>query len=720
MERVKLNITGMTCVNCAGAITRTTSKIPGVKSVVINLADNSGIFELDGADVASIKAKIKKLGYGVASDYAELERAELAYVSNLKRKLAIAAVLAALIMAGEMSGISNLALKIALFTLASVAIFWCGADFYRHGIASLKSRNYDMNVLVMLGTLSAYAYSLIALIAPGVLPEGMRYLYFSGPAMIITFVLLGKFLEEKSKRGARNYLKNLTALNPASAYLVRADGTTQKVSASELKVGDTVMVKSGYIIPADGVVVEGGAEIDSSALSGESLPVFKSVGDKVFAGTTNVNGYLTIKVEKGGADTLLAQVLELLLSAGATKMPIARLADKAANIFVPAVVSIAAITFAIWAFFDPWRGALAAVCVLIISCPCALGLATPIAVVSGISAGAKEGILVKNPAALEIMGKTGFAVFDKTGTLTKGEISAVYSNLNASDLREVAALEALGSHPISRAIVEFAGESVSNLKLDPLKFENIPGMGVAYDEGEILAGNEALFEKFGVALPASANDEPKIKESLQNGAGLVFVALNHEYKGFIVLSDTLKEGAEKLISNLKSRGVTPVILTGDREQTARALAAKSGVERVEAGLLPNEKFALVEELKKNSKVLFVGDGINDAPSLKAADAGLAMSSGSDLAKDAGDVILIRSDLASVGGALALADATVRVIKQNLAWAFVYNLVCIPLAAGALYPIFGLALTPSVGAAAMSVSSFSVVLNSLRLRRFKFE
>ncbi|OCR96554.1 ATPase P [Campylobacter fetus subsp. testudinum] len=708
----------MTCVNCANAIEKSTKKLDGVISSKVSFAESSAIFEIDdNSRLETIKSKIKKLGYGIAANYDELEVAKQKEVLNLKNKLIIAAIFSTVTMALEMTGQDNFFKSLFLLLLTSIVIFYCGVSFYKHAISSLKNRNYDMNVLIFLGTLMAYLYSIVTFIAPEIIPQNMRYLYFSGASMIITFVLLGKFLEERSKIKAGNYLKALMDLSPKTALILTKDGSSVSIPTSELKIGDIVVVKNGYNIPCDGTIVSGGAEIDTGALTGESLPVYKSVGDSVNAGTLNTNGYINIKVTKRDSDSLLSQILDLLSNASSQKMPISRLADRVANIFVPSVISISIATFLIWAMLDtPTRGILAAISVLIISCPCALGLATPIAIISGISVGAKNGILIKNPEVMEVMKDIKYAVFDKTGTLTKGEISVVNTNLNNDDLKIAINAEALSEHPISKAIVRYAPDEID--KSLSFKFKNIPGMGIDANDGEILIGNIKLLNSFDIDISSEHLNE--INNILDSGFGIVLVAINRQYKGYITLSDTIKDDAKQSIKEIKDLGIIPVMLTGDNEKTALVVAKELEIDKVIAGVLPDGKFEIINSLKKDgSKVIFIGDGINDAPPLKAADIGIAMSSGSDIAKDVGDIILIKNDLKSVLFSINLATNTMKVIKENLAWASIYNILCIPVAAGILYPFFGLLLTPMYAALAMSISSVSVVLNSLRLRIMKF-
>ncbi|OCS02070.1 ATPase P [Campylobacter fetus subsp. testudinum] len=708
----------MTCVNCANAIEKSTKKLDGVISSKVSFAESSAIFEIDdNSRLETIKSKIKKLGYGIAANYDELEVAKQKEVLNLKNKLIIAAIFSTVTMALEMTGQDNFFKSLFLLLLTSIVIFYCGVSFYKHAISSLKNRNYDMNVLIFLGTLMAYLYSIVTFIAPEIIPQNMRYLYFSGASMIITFVLLGKFLEERSKIKAGNYLKALMDLSPKTALILTKDGSSVSIPTSELKIGDIVVVKNGYNIPCDGTIVSGGAEIDTGALTGESLPVYKSVGDSVNAGTLNTNGYINIKVTKRDSDSLLSQILDLLSNASSQKMPISRLADRVANIFVPSVISISIATFLIWAMLDtPTRGILAAISVLIISCPCALGLATPIAIISGISVGAKNGILIKNPEVMEVMKDIKYAVFDKTGTLTKGEISVVNTNLNNDDLKIAINAEALSEHPISKAIVRYAPDEID--KSLSFKFKNIPGMGIDANDGEILIGNIKLLNSFDIDISSEHLNE--INNILDSGFGIVLVAINRQYKGYITLSDTIKDDAKQSIKEIKDLGIIPVMLTGDNEKTALVVAKELEIDKVIAGVLPDGKFEIINSLKNDgSKVIFIGDGINDAPPLKAADIGIAMSSGSDIAKDVGDIILIKNDLKSVLFSINLATNTMKVIKENLAWASIYNILCIPVAAGILYPFFGLLLTPMYAALAMSISSVSVVLNSLRLRIMKF-
>lgn len=726
--KIRLNITGMTCVNCANAVIRATSKIDGVKNASVSLADNSALFELDAnADESAlssqIKSKIKKLGYGVANNFDELAKAEQKALKALLIKLIISGVLSALIMQLHMMRPGNLSHFYAdfiSFVACSVVIFWGGASFLAHAFKSLKSQNYDMNVLISLGSLCAYIYSCFVFFAPHLFAQNMRGSYFDGAAMIITFVLLGKFLEANSKQKAKDFLKNLMDLSPKTALLVGANGQESVINASLLKIGDVVSIKSGFNVPCDGVIIAGGADINEAIINGESLPRYKSVGESVYAGTTNLNGFINVRVSKGADETLLAEILELLQASGAAKMNISRLADKVANIFVPAVMLIALATLVVWAFFDLRLGILCAVCVLIISCPCALGLATPVASVCAISAAAKRGILVKNPSAFEQLPSAKYAVFDKTGTLSTGALSVASTSLNDDDLRVVAGIEALCAHPISRAICEH----VKEYEKASGKLEELAGMGLSYENGKVLIGNAALLAKYGVDLSSASNSSANCASNsttncATNSAGAsVLVAIDGSYRGFIRLNEDVRCEAKSVISALKAQNLVPIMLTGDNEINAKKVANELEIDTFFAGILPTQKYEKIKELQAQGGVIFVGDGINDAPALRAANIGIAMSSGADIAKDAGDILLIKNDLNGVLVSLRLCAATLKTIKQNLAWAFIYNIICIPVAAGALYPLFGLLLSPAYGAAAMSISSVCVVLNSLRLKAFK--
>ncbi|WP_033916403.1 heavy metal translocating P-type ATPase [Campylobacter sputorum] len=720
-QKIRLNISGMNCVNCSSGIEKSVKKIHGVKSANVSFANSSGEFVLDSSDVLEdVIKKIKSLGFGVVKNYQELEDYRKLHIKNMIFKFVISAILSCVIMSIEMFLTPNLWLNLIMLTLSSVVVFYCGGHFFIHAKKSLRNLNFDMNVLISLGVMVAYLYSLFVVVVPDFIPQNLRYLYFSSSAMIITFVTLGKFLEERSKLKASDYLKNLIDLAPKKALKVSKGAQLEEVNADELKKGDIVIVKSGFNIPCDGVIIEGGGDIDKSFLSGESLPVYHSKGDNVYAGCVNLDGYMTIEVTKEQNNTMIYQILNLMSEASSKKMPIARLADKVANIFVPSVILIAIFTLIFWSLNkDLSLGLILAASVLIISCPCALGLATPIAIVCALGAGAKRGILIKNPEVLENMQDIRFGVFDKTGTLSKGEISVKKSLLSDQILSFVASIEERSEHPISKAIVEYSKNNCMCATKFNGEHKNIPGKGIIASQGNIniMIGNLALMQENGVYIRDDILEE--INKITNDGFGVVMVAYNSNFSGYLVLSDSLKDGAKELILELKKMDITPIMLTGDSLNVAKYIANQIDIQEIHAELLPQDKYEFVEKLKQKGKVLFVGDGINDAPSLKSADISVAMSSGSDIAKESGDIVVVNSDLKSILTFIKLTKETMKTIKQNLFWAFIYNAICIPIAAGVLYP-FGFILMPMYGAIAMSISSISVVLNSIKLRFMKFE
>lgn len=718
-EKIKLNISGMNCVNCSTGIERSVSKINGVKSASVSFANSSGEFVLENDDILEdVIKKIKSLGFNVVKNYKELEKYRQLYIKSLLIKLFISAVFSVLIMFIEMYMRPNFNLNLAMLILSSVVVFYCGGHFFIHAKKALQNKNFDMNVLISLGVLVAYLYSVAVILFPDFVPQNLRYPYFSSSAMIITFVTLGKFLEERSKLKAGDYIKKLMDLAPKTALKVSTGAQLEEVSVEDLKKDDIVIVKSGFNIPCDGIIIEGSGDVDKSFLSGESLPVFHSKGDCVYAGCINIDGYMTIRVIKDQKDTMLHQILNLMSEASSKKMPISRFADKVANIFVPSVILIAIVTFAFWSIYESISfGLILAASVLIISCPCALGLATPIAIVCALGAGAKKGVLIKNPEALENMKDIKFGVFDKTGTLSKGEISVKKSFISDQILSFVASVEERSEHPISRAIVEYAKNNCMCATKFNGEHKSIPGKGIIASQENIhvIIGNLGLMQENSVYIRDDILDE--INKITNDGFGVIMVAYNSNFSGYLVLSDSIKDGAKELIDELKKMNITPIMLTGDTKNVANYIAKQLDIKEVYADLLPQDKYIFIENLKQKGKVLFVGDGINDAPSLKAADISVAMSGGSDIAKESGDIVIVNSDLKSIIHFIKLAKETMKTIKQNLFWAFIYNTFFIPVAAGVFYP-FGIILMPMYGAIAMSISSFSVVLNSLKLRFMK--
>ena len=604
-----------------------------------------------------------------------------------------------------------------MFVLASVVQFYAGGRFYALSYKAISNYNYDMNVLVALGTSAAYFYSVAVILFADSFPPHLRFLYFDGAAVIITFILLGRLLEERSKSKATDFLKKLMNLAPLNATLINPDGSYSIVLASELQIGNRVLIKQGEKISTDALIIKGSADVDASMLTGESMPVYKTIGDAVVAGTLNITGVIEVEVLKRSNDTTLSKIVQLLSTAQSKKMPISRFADKVANIFVPIVVGISIITFLVWHFLvgDTLGAIIASISVLIISCPCALGLATPIAIVSSVGKGAKEGILIKNPEILEIIKDIKYAVFDKTGTLTAGVISVKDSLYEEQHLNLLGSIEKMSEHPISKAVVTYAISKNLHLDAEFDELELIPGRGIrAQWQGKtVRIGSLAFLEEFKIQVDKQYSDF--YTQTLAQGSGVILASIGQLCVGVFALEDAIKEGAIELIADLKSKNITPILLTGDNQVTANNVAKQLNIGQVFAQVLPGEKYKIITELQSEAKVMFVGDGVNDSPSIKQADIGITLNSGSDITKDAGDIILINNDLKSVSKSINLSVESMKIIKQNLFWAFIYNAAGIPLAAGVLYPIIGLMLTPAYAGIAMSFSSVTVVLNSLRLK-----
>ncbi len=722
-EKIELNIAGMTCVNCSNAIEKVTKKIDGVDDAKVSFASSKGEFYIDTNKVSKeeIKKKIQKLGYSVVEDINALEEQKRRDLNRLKKLFAVAAFSSLGILYLLFFPLKDERLNLYLMAiLGTITQFYPGLLFYTHAFKALANKNYDMNVLVALGTSAAYFYSLATVLFPSLFPEHLRYVYFDGASIIITFILLGKLLEENSKAKATDFLKGLIDLAPKKATLLTDDGKEESIEVSRLKVGDEVIVKTGEKISTDGVIVEGSADIDTSMITGESLPVFKKVGDEVIAGTINTNGFLKIKVTKPANDTMLSHIILLLSQSQNQKLPIGRIADKISNVFVPTVIIISLITFIVWFFFakNTLDAILASISVLIISCPCALGLATPIAIVTAVGKGAKNGILIKSPEILEIIKDIKYAVFDKTGTITEGKISVSDYLLKDDDteiLRLLFLAEKKSEHPISKAIVNFAKQKEIDGDDEVTDLQILPGLGIKceVDSKEIAIGSLDFLLSLGIKEDQRYTNFAHKEQS--KGKGAVLGAIDGEMVAAFSFKDRIKEDAKEMIDELTKKGITPVLLTGDNSRTALSVAKHLGITKVFSQVLPQEKYEVIKKLQNEGKVMFIGDGVNDAPSLQQADIGIALGSGADIAKDAGDIIIINNKLQSVIKSINLSIYTIATIKQNLFWAFIYNALGIPIAAGVLYPIWGILLTPIYAGIAMSFSSVTVVLNSLRLK-----
>jgi Cu+-exporting ATPase len=620
-----------------------------------------------------------------------------------------------------------------LLALATPAVLWCGWPFFVRGFESLRSGWLNMFTLIGLGTGAAYLYSLVATIAPGLFPASMRDahglvpVYFEAAAVIVALVLMGQVLELRAREKTGGAIRALLDLAPKTALRVLKDGKIEAVPLAEVKVGDVLRVRPGDKIPIDGTVIEGRSTVDESMLTGEPVPVEKTQGDSVTGGTLNGSGAFDMRVDRTGAETTLSQVVNMVADAQRSRAPIQRLADVVSGYFVPAVIAVAVIAFVVWVFFGPApqlaHALVAAVSVLIIACPCALGLATPISIMVATGRGAQAGVLVRNAAALERLAAVNTLVVDKTGTVTEGKpsltgVEAAQSFKPDEVLRLAAALETGSEHPLAEAILSGAEEK--GLRLEKTRdFEAVTGQGVKGRVGErdILFGNARLMEAASIDVSPL---EGKADELRQGGETVMFLGAGGKLAGILAVADPIKESAAEAIAALHALGLRIVMATGDNATTAKAVAAKLGIDEVHAGLKPEEKLTLIENLQHGGAVVaMAGDGINDAPALAKADVGIAMGTGADVAMESAGLTLLKGDLRGVVRGVKLARATMRNIKQNLFFAFFYNAIGVPVAAGVLYPVAGILLLPIVAAAAMSLSSVSVVGNALRLRRVDF-
>ncbi|WP_281271949.1 heavy metal translocating P-type ATPase [Hydrogenothermus marinus] len=593
-----------------------------------------------------------------------------------------------------------------------------GWEFYKTSIYALKRKIADMNLLVAIGTSAAYFYSVIVLFFPDLIPKA-KNTYFESAAAIITFILIGRYLETKARNKATSFMKSLLKLKPEKATIL-VDGKEIEIPAENIVKGDIVVLKAGDKVAVDGIIIEGGCELDQSAITGESLPVFKSENENVISGSIVKNGYCKIKAITSGADNTINHIIKLILEAQSKKPKIAKLADKIVSYFVPSILIIAIFTFDIWYFFTEniTVSLIPAVSVLIIACPCALGLATPIAVVSVVGRAAKEGVLIKNPEVLEIIDKVKSVIFDKTGTLTKASLKVVNFKFENPEYKDLAYnLSLKTNHPISKAIVEGL-KSENDLKIENIEYIVGKGIKAYWQNKPIYLGNLSLLEENNINL--SENYKKILNKEIEKGRTVIFLATNDKVLGYISLEDEIREEAKEVIKWLKENGYKVYMLTGDNEKTAKNVAKIVGIENVFSNVLPEYKLKIVKSLQeKGEKVIFVGDGINDAPSLSEADIGIAIGGkGSQLAKESGDVILLSDSLKAVIKFIKLSKIGKTTIKQNLFWAYVYNIIGIPIAAGILYPINGLLLRPIFASIAMSLSSITVVLNALRIKVIK--
>ena len=737
------NVTGMTCAACQARVEKVVSKVPGVTSVSVSLLTNS--MGVEGTALSTdIVAAVEKAGYHASVKGAEKESSQRAEAladtetPKLLKRLIISLIFLMPLMYLSMGhmmwnwplpGFLNnnhvgMGLAQLLFTVIIMVI---NQRFFISGFTSLIHRAPNMDTLVAMGATAAFSYSTYALFAMTVAQTAgnnklvmsyMHEFYFESAAMILTLITLGKTLEAYSKGKTTDALKSLMNLAPKMATVVR-NGQEQIISAEQVKKGDIFLVKPGESIPVDGIVLEGNSAIDEAALTGESIPVDKAEGDNVSAATINQSGFLKCEATRVGEDTTLSQIIKMVSDAAATKAPIAKIADKVSGIFVPAVITIAVITIIGWLLAGQTVGfALArGISVLVISCPCALGLATPVAIMVGNGVGAKNGILFKTAVSLEEAGKVDIVALDKTGTITTGQpkVTDIFpaDGISEKELLEVAfALEKKSEHPLAKAIVEYGNEKKFTVPVVE-DFQAVPGNGLTgtLNNKTLIGGNLLFIEK-------SLSISEKIKHSAEQlasaGKTPLFFAKENRLLGMIAVADVIKEDSPQAIKELKAMGIHVVMLTGDNERTAKAIGEQAGVDNVIAGVLPDGKESVIRALGEKGKVAMVGDGINDAPALTRADVGIAIGAGTDVAMDAADVVLMKSKLADVPAAIRLSRGVLRNIHENLFWAFFYNTIGIPLAAGLLIPVLGWKLNPMFGAAAMSLSSFCVVTNALRL------
>jgi Cu+-exporting ATPase len=743
-RELTIPVTGMTCVNCARTIERTLKKTDGVTQASVSFASERAVVTFDEAavDADRLFERIEWAGFGVvrADDEQSVDDAEAqarrAEVATQRRHLLVGVLfstpLFALSMARDFALLGAWAhapwVNVLMLALAAPVQVYVGASYYRGAWGSLRGGAANMDVLVAMGSSVAFGYSLVVTAAPYAGWAGLGHVYYETAALILTLIKLGKLLEARAKGETSAAIRQLMQLAPDVATIIR-DGAEQQVPLAQVVLGDRVLVRPGGRLPVDGRVVDGHSSVDESMLTGESVPVAKGPGDEVTGATVNLDGALQVEVTRVGDDTALARIVRLVRQAQDSRAPIQRLADRVAAVFVPIVVAIAIGVFFVWWFAvgaDLTTALIRLVTVLVIACPCALGLATPTAIMVGTSRGARMGILFRNSEALEQTHRVKTVVLDKTGTVTTGQprVAAVHAVGDEGDLlRLAAAAERRSEHPLARGIV--AEAETRGLRLgEPGHFEVTAGKGVSarIDDRDVCVGTARFLGERDID-PAPLSDAADAMEA--DGLGVVWVAVDGQVAGLIGLADAIKEGAAEAVGRLRRQGIRVLLLTGDREPTARRVAEEVGIDAdsVHAEVLPADKAGVVEQLRADGHglVAMVGDGINDAPALATADVGIALGTGTDVAMETADVTLMRGDLRTVPEALALSRATMRTIRQNLFWAFFYNVVLIPVAAGVLYPFAGLpmalrALHPVLAAVAMAFSSVTVVANSLRLAR----
>lgn len=748
MMKKKYVVTGMTCSACSASVERNVKKVAGVNNVAVNLLSNNMVVEYDEnkTNDKGIIHAVEDAGYG-ASLYAIHNDDEVDPISikikNMKRRLIVSLIFLVPLMYLSMGhmiglpvfdflhGVENAWLFALVQLLLTLPVIYVNRIFYINGFKTLIKRSPNMDSLIAIGSGAAVIYGLFSIVMilvgmntnnTAMIEQYMSNLYFESAATILALITLGKYLEEKSKGKTSDAIKKLMDLAPKTALVMR-NNEEVVIPLEEVKVDDIVIVKPGLSIPVDGVVIEGATTVNQAMITGESMPVDKTVGDEVIGATTNITGYIKFRATKVGQDTTLAKIVELVSNANATKAPIAKLADKISGIFVPVVIIISLVSFAVWMLITNGNFTFSldiSIAVLVISCPCALGLATPVAIMVGTGVGAQNGILIKSSETLENAHKIKIVVLDKTGTITMGKpqvTDIVTSNgISMEKILQIStAIEKMSEHPLAKAIVE-KYPSKNDLKVK--KYTTIPGEGVSAEicDFTYFAGNLKLIKQH---IKDISDYEELNKKFASEGKTTLFFAKENEVLGAIALADEIKPSSYDAINRFKQMGIEVVMLTGDNKLTADVIKNKLNIDRVVAELLPQDKEKEIARLQKEGYVVaMIGDGINDAPALAKADVGIAIGAGTDIAIESADIVLIKSDLMDAVTAIQLSKATIKNVKENLFWAFFYNAICIPLAAGVFYSWLGWKLSPMIGAAAMSVSSIFVVTNALRLKLFK--
>lgn len=740
---VTLAVEAMSCASCVGRVDKALAAVPGVVSVNVNLASETAqVTFVDGAtDVTALQRAAQDAGYpatvttGADAPDRAARKEEEARV--LARRVLLAAVLALPVFLIEMGSHAIPALHMAIeqtigrqnswilqFLLTSAVLFGPGWQFYLKGFPALFKRAPDMNSLVAVGTSAAYGYSVVATFLPQLLPDDVRAVYFEAAAVIVVLILVGRWMEARAKGRTGAAIQKLLGLRARTARVLR-DGVEREIDTDALRIGDLVVVRPGERVAADGEVVEGESYVDESMITGEPVPLAKSSGATVTGGTVNGTGSLTFRAARVGSETTLAQIIRMVEEAQGAKLPVQGLVDRITLWFVPAVMAVAALTIAVWLLIGPapslTHALVAGVSVLIIACPCAMGLATPTSIMVGTGRGAEMGVLFRKGDALQTLGDIDIVALDKTGTVTEGRPELtdliVADGFDRQDvLRLVASVEARSEHPISAAIARAAEAEKIGLS-DAEVFASITGYGVrgTVDGRDVLIGADRLMHRENIDIEALRDSESEIATS---GRSALYAAIDGRIAAVIGVADPVKPNSRAAIARLQAKGLKVVMITGDKQETAEAIARETGIDSVIAGVLPDGKAAAVESLGKDGVVAFVGDGINDAPALARADVGIAIGTGTDVAIESADVVLMSGDLGGVVNGIETSDRTMRNIRQNLGWAFGYNIALIPVAAGVFYPAFGLLLSPVLAAGAMALSSVFVLTNALRLRGIK--